>query len=145
MPGDEDVTLGEMSRRFDRFEKSVLESIQGMHTNFVTTVAWQAWQELMENQRTALGREIAELKGNAKTAAAEKVLEHRELHLRIDNLRADLEAKERAREIAEKAAQDAEAKAKAQRTFTLVAAGFAAILSLGSGIALAIIVNAIGV
>lgn len=144
MANDEDVTLGEMWRRFDRFEKSVLDSIRDLHSNFVTTAAWQAWQTLMENQRTGLGREIAELKSSAKTASAEKVLEHKELHGRIDLLKAELAMKERERLDAEKALADSQRKEKAQRVFTLVAAGFAAILSIGSGIIVASALNAIG-
>lgn len=145
MAGEEDVTLGEMSRRFDRFEKAMLDSMRELHTNFVTSVVWQAEKRIIEDQRTSLGREIADLKSTARTAHAEKVLEHKELHARIDTLRAENEKKERERIAAEAAAEDAIRKEKAKQVFTLVAAGFSAILSIGAAVVVAIIVNGIGV
>jgi septal ring factor EnvC (AmiA/AmiB activator) len=145
MAGDEDVTLGELARRFDRFERSITEGLANFQANFVTAQVWQAEKRILEDQRTSLGREIADLKSASRSGHAEKVLEHKELHLRIDNLTAELAKREREKAVAERAAEQAAAKEKAQRVFTLITAAVAAILSLASGIALAVIINAIGV
>ena len=121
MPGDEDVTLGELGRRFDRFEKTIGEALRELGSTFVTAAVYQAEKKIAEELRAAMGREIGELKAAQKTAAAEKVLEHKELHLRIDNLKADLAAKD-----------ESLRKEKAQRYFAIGLAILGTILGVAA-------------
>ncbi len=140
---DDDVTLGEIARRFDRFESNIGGQLRDMAQNSISAAVWAVEKRALEERDQAQGRERADLRGKLTATEQAKKLEHDAIDQKIAAVRSESAEAVQGLQTRLDARDEAVRKERAQRNLAIGLAVLAAILGIISTVTSASISSAL--
>lgn len=130
MAGDEDITLGELSRLITGLRSDIVR----MQETYVTARVWEVEKRAFEERHASMGREISQLRSRADAVEAAKDAEHKAFDRDLQAVKQAFAEKLAELQLADNAKAEQSRKGRAQTWLAIGLAAFAAILAVGGNL-----------